>query len=116
MFISILVLAMFFAAGVSKVFDFSSTVKGFMGKTGLAEQLAQLAIILAILIEISAPLIVWLEQYNKRVVYSKYALISLILFTLVATVIYHKGDVSGILKNLTIVGGLTLLMSPKCIF
>ena len=87
-----------------------------MGKTGFTEQLAQLAIILAILIEISAPLIVWLEQYNKRAVYSKYALISLILFTLVATVIYHKGDVSGILKNLTVVGGLTLLMSPKCIF
>ncbi len=103
---------MFFAAGVSKVFNFSSTVKGFMGKTGFTEQLAQLAIILAILIEISAPLIVWIEEYNKKKTrYSKYALISLILFTLLATIIYHMGDVSGILKNLTIVGGLTLLIN-----
>jgi len=116
MIVSILILAMFFAAGVSKGFNFSSTVKGFMGKTGFTEQLAQLAIVLAILIEISAPLIVWLEEYNKKKVYSKYALMSLILFTLLATIIYHKGDVSGILKNLTIVGGLTLLMSPKCVF
>ena len=108
--VSIIILSLFFVGGVSKIFNFDSTVKGFMSNTGLPIQLAKIAIVSAIIIEVVAPLIVWFEEYKHKNMYSKYALNTLILFTILATIIYHKTDVSGILKNLSVIGGLTLLI------
>ena len=108
--ISILVLGLFFAGGFSKIFSFDSTVKGFMANTGLSIQLAKIAIVAAILIEIVAPLIVWAEKYHNKSMYSGYALFSLIIFTILATIIYHKKDIPGTLKNISVIGGMLLLM------
>lgn len=108
--ISILVLGLFFMSGFSKIFSFDSTVKGFMGSTGLSSQIAKIAIVIAIFIEIVAPLIVWSEKYHNMNVYSEYALISLIVFTILATIIYHKKDIPGTLKNISVIGGLLLLL------
>ena len=104
--ISILILLVFFVSGIKKFFNFNTTVTGFMKNTNVPINLAQIAIILAIIIEIFVPLITWYEQYTKKQVFSKYAILILIIFTIIATLIYHKNDTSGILKNLSVVGGL----------
>jgi uncharacterized membrane protein YphA (DoxX/SURF4 family) len=102
---SILLLSIFFISGIEKIFSFSSTVKGFVGKTGVPINIAILAIFIAICIECFAPLLVWLKTK-----YSNYAVMSLIVFTILATIIYHRNDKRGALRNASLVGGLILLM------
>ena len=109
LFVSILLLLLFFVSGVQKIFSFGSSVSGFMKQTSLSLQVSQLAILLAIAIEVLVPLIVWYESYKHNSVYSKTALACLILFTIIATAIYHGHDMSGILKNGSIIGGMLLL-------
>jgi hypothetical protein len=40
---------------------------------------------------------------------AKFSIIGLILFTVVATLLFHMSEQSQILKNLSVIGGLTLL-------
>jgi uncharacterized membrane protein len=79
---------------------------------------SQIAILGTILIEILAPVIIVIAllQYNKDLSYfllekSVYCLVG---FTLLATLIYHplndKNELMNILKNLSIIGGLLLLL------
>jgi uncharacterized membrane protein YphA (DoxX/SURF4 family) len=110
LFISILILLLFFVSGIEKIFTFNKTVTGFMKQTSFPISVCYLAILIAILIEVISPLIIWYESYTGKQVYSYYALISLILFTILATIIYHRNDISGIIKNISIIGGLLLLI------
>jgi len=110
LFVSVLILSLFLVAGIGKISNFKSTVGGFMSKTSLPLQISQLAIIAAILIEVVAPLIVIQETFTGRKMYSNFALSSLIVFTILATIIYHSGDLSGALKNASVIGGMILLM------
>ncbi len=105
MIAAILLLSIFFISGIEKIFSFPSTVTGFVGKTGVPTNIATLAIIVAICIEIIAPLLVWLKTK-----YSRYAVMSLIVFTILATLIYHRTDKRGALRNASLLGGLALLM------
>jgi len=111
LFISILVLLLFFVSGFEKIFNFDSTVNSFIKNTGVSTGIAKIGIIVAIIIEILVPLITWYELYTKKEKYSKYALGALVIFTVIATAIYHKDDTSGILKNLSVIGGILFLMN-----
>jgi uncharacterized membrane protein YphA (DoxX/SURF4 family) len=113
---SILITLLFFISGFHKIKDFVNVSKGFAGKTNIPLTLAKLIIIGVILLEIIAPLIITLQSYqnnNNNIIYTKLSIISLILFTILATLIYHfpptGSNYYSFMSNLSTLGGLILL-------
>lgn len=110
---------MFFLSSFSKISDYSNVVKGF--KKRFSEKLFsmpdifyKLAIIIAIFIQLFCPLIILYSVYNpKYYMYGFYATVSLIIFTIKATYLYHfppyGKEYYPFISNLTTVGGLSLL-------
>ena len=114
--ISSIMTLMFFLAGVDKIVNFTKVVTGFQRRLpgNLNITLCQFAILIAILIEIIAPIvIVYSFARDKHYEYAKYAIISLILFTILATLMYHFPPTGRIyypfISNVASVGGLMLL-------
>jgi len=110
---TILISLIYVKAGFSKINNFTSTVKGlkemFPVKT-LPNKFYELAIILVIIIEIVAPLILILSNFVPVLLsVTRVAIYSLIIFTILATLLYHSKE--GLMKlifdkNLAIIGGL----------
>ena len=110
---------MFFLSSFSKISDYSNVVKGF--KKRFSEKLFNmpdisynLAIISAICIQFFCPLIILYSVYNpKYYMYGFYATLSLIIFTIKATYLYHfppyGKEYYPFISNITTVGGLSLL-------
>ena len=117
--IVVLLTIMFFLSSFSKITDYSNVVKGF--KKRFSEKLFNmpdisnnLAIISAICIQFFCPLIILYSVYNpKYYMYGFYATLSLIIFTIKATYLYHfppyGKEYYPFMGNLTTVGGLSLL-------
>ena len=111
---AILLLFIFVVAGVGKIRNFTSTSIGMKNMTNLKflpDIFFKFAIFMAILIEIVAPLIIIGNIFNltsNRL--AKYSIISLIIFTIFATLIYHfptnPGQKNPFMKNVAIIGGL----------
>lgn len=110
---TILISLIYVKAGFSKINNFTQNVKGlkemFPVKT-LPNKFYELAILLVIIIEIVAPLILILSNFVP-VLFSvaRVAIYSLIIFTILATLLYHSNE--GLIKlifdkNLAIIGGL----------
>lgn len=111
---SILITLLFFLSGFHKIKDFVNVAKGFSSKTSIPLTLAKLIIIVVILLEIIAPLIITLQSYqNNNIIYTKLSIISLIVFTILATLLYHFPPVGSnyysFMSNLSTIGGLLLL-------
>ena len=113
---SILITLLFFLSGFHKIIDFVNVSKGFAGKTSIPLTLAKLIIIGVILLEIVAPLIITLQAYqnnNNNIIYTKLSILSLILFTILATLIYHfpptGSNYYSFMSNLSTLGGLIML-------
>jgi uncharacterized membrane protein YphA (DoxX/SURF4 family) len=113
---TIYITLLFFISGFHKIKDFMNVVKGFMNKTSLPLLLAKLIISGVILLEIIAPLIIALYSYNanpKLYTYSKLSLLGLIVFTILATLLYHfppfGSNYYSFMSNLSTLGGLLLL-------
>ena len=110
---TILISLIYVKAGFSKINNFTSTVKGlkemFPVKT-LPNKFYELAILLVIIIEIVAPLILILSNFVPVLFNAaRIAIYSLIIFTILATLLYHSKE--GLMKlifdkNLAIIGGL----------
>lgn len=110
---TILISLIYVKAGFSKISNFTSTVKGlkdvFPVKT-LPNKFYELAILLVIIIEIVAPLILILSNFVPVLfTAARIAIYSLIIFTILATLLYHSNE--GLMKlifdkNLAIIGGL----------
>ena len=117
--IVVLLTIMFFLSSFSKISDYSNVVKGF--KKRFSEKLFdmpdisyKLSIIFAIFIQFCCPLIILYSVYNpKYYMYGFYATLSLIIFTIKATYLYHfppyGKEYYPFMGNLTTVGGLSLL-------
>lgn len=111
---AILLLFIFVVAGVGKISNFTSTSIGMKNMTNLKflpDIFFKLAIFMAILIEIVAPLIIVGNVFNLTSnKLAKYSIISLIVFTIFATLIYHfptnPGQKNPFMKNVAIIGGL----------
>lgn len=116
-FITSVVNLMFFIAGIDKIVNFNKVVNGlqkrlsFNTKPLLPEMLYQVMILVAILIEIIAPIVIFKASNNRK--YRKYgvnACYSLIAFTILATTIYHFPPFGvkyyPFMSNITTVGGL----------
>ena len=113
---TIYITLLFFLSGFHKIKDFVSVTKGFMKKTNMPLTLSKIIIICVILLEIIAPLIISLYSYNsnpKLYAYTKLSLLGLILFTILATFLYHfppfGSNYYSFMSNLSTLGGLLLL-------
>ena len=113
---TIYITLLFFISGFHKIKDFIDVVKGFMNKTSIPLSLAKIIISGVILLEIVAPLIISLYSYNanpKLYIYTKLSLLGLIVFTILATLLYHfppfGSNYYSFMSNLSTLGGLLLL-------
>ena len=113
---TIYITLLFFVSGFEKIKDFMKVVKGFMNKTAFPLLLAKIIISGVILLEIVAPFIIALYSYNsnpKLYTYTKLSLLGLIIFTILATLIYHfppfGENYYSFMSNLSTLGGLLLL-------
>lgn len=112
-----LITLMFFLSGIDKIFTFSKTSIEFSNKINIPLILSKLVISCVILLEIIAPIIIisytFTGLFNLLPLF-KSALISLIVFTIVATIMYHNPFESSknyntFISHLSIIGGLLAL-------
>lgn len=111
-----IMMIMFFLSGIDKMINFYKISNEFTTKTlvKIPIQLAYMAIIIAIIIELVAPILinVGLIKKNKRLVF--YSTLSLIVFTILATLLYHFPPTGyqyyPFMSNLTTIGGLMLIL------
>jgi uncharacterized membrane protein YphA (DoxX/SURF4 family) len=114
---SILITLMFFLSGIEKIYTFSKTTMDFSSKINIPLFLSKLVISCVIVLEIIAPIIIISYTYTglfNLLPWYKTALISLIVFTLVATIMYHnpfqrKKHYYEFITHLSIIGGLFAL-------
>lgn len=107
---------MFFLSGIDKMINFYKISNEFTTKTPvkIPIQIAYLAIIVAIIIELAAPILinVGLIKKNKKLVL--YSTLFLIVFTVLATLLYHFPPIGyqyyPFMSNLTTIGGLMLIL------
>lgn len=117
--ITFLLTIMYFLASFPKIKNFPNVVKGF-GKR-FSKQLFEMpqifymmSVVVAILIEFFCPLIIMYSVYDKKYKnYGYYACLTLILFTIKATYLYHfppfGKEYYPFVSNTTTIGGLSLL-------
>ena len=114
---AMLITLMFFLSGIEKIYTFSKTTMDFSNKINIPLILSKLVISGVILLEIIAPIIIisytFTGLFNLLPLF-KTALISLIVFTIVATIMYHNPFKSGknyyeFITHLSIIGGLLAL-------
>ena len=117
--ITFLLTIMYFLSSFSKIKNYSSVVEGF-GKR-FSKQLFEMphifymmSVVVAILIEFFCPLIIMYSVYDKKYKeYGYYACLTLILFTILATYLYHfppfGKEYYPFVSNTTAIGGLSLL-------
>lgn len=110
---TVLLVLIFFISGVKKSLSFSDTVKSLHEKLGsLPLVLCQFAILIAIFIEVVYPVYIVYSSYSGvDNLFTKVSIIGLIVFTIIATLIFHLNEPSAILKNVSIIGGLLLLLN-----
>ena len=115
-----MIVLMYFLAGINKIKNFSSTVSGLkmvFPLKNLPMIFFKIVIILAILIEILSPIIIlYATQSGHLSELAYYSSISLAVFTILATLLYHFPPTKWVnyypfMKNLTATGGLLLLSS-----
>ena len=85
-----------------------------MNKTQLPLVLSKFIIIGVILLEIIAPFIISLSAFTSiKKIYTQLAIIGLIVFTILATLIYHfppyAANYYSFMSNLSTIGGLMVL-------
>ncbi len=110
---------MFFLSSFSKIKDFPNVVKGFKKSFekkifNIPDIFYNLAIVIAICIQFFCPLIILYSIYNpKYKMYGFVASIWLIIFTILATYLYHfppsGKEYYPFISNVTTIGGLSLM-------
>jgi len=114
---SILITLMFFFSGFEKILFFSRTTTKFAKKMGLSLIIAQLVICAVILLELAAPTAIAAYLFTGLVSFLplyKLAILGLIAFTLLATVLYHnplkgRDTYYAFMSKLSTIGGLLAL-------
>ena len=111
-----LLIILFFLSGFDKINNVNKLADGLKNKVNLNINidLYKLAIIIVILLEIFAPIIIMYSiQYKKYYKHAYYSTIGLILFTILATFLYHfpatGKNYYSFMDHVALVGGLMLL-------
>lgn len=104
---------MFVLAGADKVCNFDKVVKGFITRAPITPVwLASICIIVAIVIELVGPAMINYGFFKKDKAMYLIGCVSLIIFTILATLIYHFPPTGfryyPFMSNLTTIGGLML--------
>ena len=105
---AILITLMFCMSGIEKIYTFSKTTLDFANKINIPLTLAKLIIIGVILLEIIAPILI--VGYPPL---AKQAVLSLIVFTILATFMYHTKHPQLFITHVSLVGGLLALYKLK---
>ena len=111
---SFMLLLIYFIAGLNKIPNITNVSKGLQTKIKFPIILCKICILFVIILEIFAPLIIMYSllygNYNKI---SYIATMFLVIFTIVATLMYHfptqPNQYYFFIKNISIIGGLILL-------
>tara|TARA_Y100000389_G_C17396556_1_gene482880 strand:- start:434 stop:817 length:384 start_codon:yes stop_codon:yes gene_type:complete len=115
---TIMLLLVYFLAGLKKIKYFGMTASGLKEKLPMLKKLPlvffKFLIFCTISIELAGPLMILFGQlYSTFEIYSQISIIALIVFTLIASFIYHfpsiKKEQTNFLKNLGLIGGLLVL-------
>ena len=116
---AILLTAMFILSGFQKIINYGKIEDNLKGKLNINvnTEIYNLIISLVILLEILAPaIIVYHCITGEYYSYFNYAVVSLIVFTILATLLYHPLDITNYYKsipfwaNISLIGGLLLLL------
>lgn len=102
---------LYFQASFSK--NLTSTPKGLQQKfiKKLPLFFYKIVIFLVIVLEFLAPLLIVYSTINEEYkVYGLYSLYALIVFTILATILYHKPMSGSFYSHLSIIGGLLALL------
>lgn len=115
-------LTLFIGSGINKITNFGGTVNVLSKKPGfkmMPKTISQIAIALAIVLLVVGSLYIlysiFMKQENKNKVCYNVILGALIIFTILATLLFHNVVIDPsqkihFMKNLAIVGGLILLI------
>lgn len=114
---AVLITVMFFLSGFEKIYNFKDKVSKFSKKMSFPLTLAQFVIGCVILLEIGAPSVIATYMYTgirALVPFFKLAIIALVLFTIMATALYHnplngKDSYYAFMSNISTIGGLLAL-------
>ena len=109
---AVLITLMFLTSGFEKIVSFGKTVTDFSKKTSLPLFLSQLVISGVIVLEIVAPILVSSYAFTgllPLLPWFKIAVMALIAFTILATLMYHNKNPRTVINHLSIIGGLLLL-------
>lgn len=118
----ILICILFIYSALQKIFTFNDTTLGFHQKinSGLfgnifTYNISQGLIIFAILLLLVAPVLMIIGIHINNSLLLKIGSWGLIIFTVLATLIYHPitnfSETNNMLKNLSIIGGLLVVIS-----
>ena len=113
---ALLLTLMFFLSGIDKIFLFSKTSFDFSTKINIPLSLSKFVISCVIVLEIIAPIIILIYTFKGSLNFNllpwfKVAVISLIAFTVAATLMYHNPFIHyyEFLTHVSIIGGLLAL-------
>ena len=114
---AILITLVFFLSGFEKIYMFSKSTMNFSKKMKIPLTLAKVVISGVILLELIAPVIITSYTFTGLLALLslfKTAVISLIAFTVAATIMYHNPLKGGenyyaFMSNISIIGGLLAL-------
>tara|TARA_B100001996_G_C18465248_1_gene517716 strand:- start:223 stop:615 length:393 start_codon:yes stop_codon:yes gene_type:complete len=108
-----LIIAMYFASGVDKIFNFQKTKNKFIEKSNVSPEFAQIVIFAAMIFLIVVPVYLKLSVYKKDAKGIKMYSNLLLGFTILATLLYHfppnGKNYYPFMSNINALGGLLLL-------
>lgn len=117
LFPAIFITLLFFLSGFEKIYLFGKSTGKFAKKIGVSLTLAQLIISFVIVLELVAPSIIAAYLFTgltSLVPFFKFSVIALMLFTILATMMYHnpiksKEKYYAFMSNVSTLGGLMAL-------
>ncbi len=110
----ILFILMFIISGFNKVISLGDSESlRFSKKTGINQDISKYIVLLAGLIELISCLMIIYGIFNSNLSIAKYGIYSLILFTILATLIFYAFPMKykPLLSNLSVATGLYLLLN-----
>jgi uncharacterized membrane protein YphA (DoxX/SURF4 family) len=114
---SLLISLLFINSGYEKIFNINGTAELLKSKVNLDLPffLYTFAIVIVVLLELVGPsLILYSSLTNKNKLYAYYSVLGLIGFTILASLLFHLNPFEkhkvNLLKNLSVIGGLLLLL------
>lgn len=116
--LAILLTLMFFLSGLNKINDFTNVKKGLHSRLQhfrLPSKISALLLVIAILIQLICPILVVFASHDKKyLMFGSYALLILMLFTILATLLYHfppnGAKYYPFISNVTTLAGLMVFM------